>query len=151
MAIGNNNSPKQSLVKLNKLFIDREELQYEVKKHLCNVNNPDFNGLLLIYSDVGCVDKSSLLNQFETFLSKDEFVRYSFESKKFDDAKVATVSALKTLRARLTEKCKIEFPLFDRGCIYLAQKNNEFNSTEQQKIILKNSSTLQAFRKYLES
>lgn len=151
MAIGNKNKQKQSLVKLNKLFIDREKLQYDFKKHLSNVNNPDFNGLLLIYSGVGRAGKSSLLNQFETFLSQDEFVHYSFESKKFYDEKVAMVSALKTLRSRLTKQCKIEFPLFDKGCIYLAQKTNEFNSAEQQKVILKNSSTLRAFRNYLES
>ena len=35
---------------------------------------------------------------------------------------------LKTLRASLTKKYKVEFPLFDRGCIYLTQKSGEYVS-----------------------
>ncbi|MBR0062144.1 MAG: tetratricopeptide repeat protein, partial [Selenomonadaceae bacterium] len=139
---------------LNDDFIDREVQQYSFKRHLIEVSR--VNGrFLLIYSGVGRVGKTSLLKQFEKIIVAGFYknficVRYNFDNNEFTQADDMLVT-LKTLRASLTKKYRAEFPLFDKGCIYLAQKSGEFVSAEQQRSVMKSSAVLRGFKAHLNS
>lgn len=138
------------MVELTDDFIDRQENRYYFKKNLLDVQK---RKKFLIYSGVGRVGKTSLLKQFEKIIageSSEKFVRYDFDSNENLGA-VDMLTALKTLRASLTKKYRVEFPLFDKGYIFLAQKSGEFVSAEQQRTVMKSSAMLRGFKSHLNS
>ena len=80
---------KSIRVELNDDFIDREDHQYAFRRHLFNVKNSGIDGgILLIYSGVGQIGKTSLLKQFEKIIADEKFisVRYNFDSNEFTQA-----------------------------------------------------------------
>lgn len=79
---------KSTCAELNDDFIDRERERHYFRKLLLDEK---FSRLLLIYSGVGSVGKTSLLEQFEKilvneFYKKFMFVRYNFDSNEFTQA-----------------------------------------------------------------
>ena len=138
------------MVELTDDFIDRQENRYYFKKNLLDAQK---RKKFLIYSGVGRVGKTLLLKQFEKIIageSSEKFVRYDFDSNENLGA-VDMLTALKTLRASLTKKYQVEFPLFDKGIIFLAQKSGEFVSAEQQRTVIKSSAMLRGFKSHLNS
>ena len=135
---GNNDSKK--------IFVDREQYTNTFNTHLreSEIATISKNGMLLTYSGVGGVGKSALLKKFEEIAkNKDKkFIYYDFKSGHTEMPK-----ALKDLRKKLCDEYEIDFPLFDKGCIYLAQKSGDFVTSEQQKDVLKSSSMFRSFKK----
>lgn len=129
-----------------KIFVDREQYTKTFNFHLLEAEIPAIskNGMLLTYSGVGGVGKSALLKQFEE-IAKDKgkkFIYYDFKS-----GHTEMLQVLKDLRKKLCDDYDVEFPLFDKGCIYLAQKSGDFVTSEQQKVVLESSSLLRSFKK----
>ena len=133
-----------------KIFVDREPQRHAFKRHLIEIDNAgvNANGMVLIYSGVGGIGKTQLLREFEKIAAKHnkKFIRHNFYINGIE-----MLETLKVLRKELGDKYQMEFPLFDKGCIYLAQKNGTFVSSEQQKSILRSSSMFRSFKKNFSS
>ncbi|MBR1645886.1 MAG: tetratricopeptide repeat protein [Selenomonadaceae bacterium] len=136
----------QPITELTPVFVDREVQRYSFQKHLTAIKNSGIgDGALLIYSGVGGIGKTLLFNEFQKMagaLNKN-FVLHDFKSN------TDPVAVLKTLRKKLSDRYRMEFPLFDKGCIYLAQKNGEFVSDEQKKKILLDTAAFRWFKRNL--
>lgn len=134
-----NNDPK-------KFFVDREQYTKTFNSHLleAEISTISKNGMLLTYSGVGGVGKSALLKQFEKIAKNKgkKFIYYDFKSSNTEMLQV-----LKDLRKKLCDEYDVDFPLFDKGCIYLAQKSGDFVTSEQQKSVLESSSMFRSFKK----
>lgn len=127
-------------------FVDRDVQRYGFQKHLTAIKNSGVgDGLLLIYSGVGGIGKTLLFDQFKEMAgeSKKNFVLHDFKSN------TDMLAVLKALRKNLNDRYRMEFPLFDKGCIYLAQKNGEFVSNEQKKKILMDTAAFRWFKRNL--
>ncbi len=129
------------------LFVDREIQRNAFDLYLSPMNRAgiDNDGVLWIYSGVGGIGKTVLFDEFEKLAKK-----YDKKSVRHDFAEnngTNMVAVLKALRKKLSKDYQMEFPLFDKGCIYLAQKSGEFVSAEQQKAVLASSSTLRSLKK----
>lgn len=129
-----------------KIFVDREQYTRTFNSHLleAEIATINKNGMLLTYSGVGGVGKSALLKQFEEIAQNKnkKFVYHDFKLGSTEMPKV-----LKSLCEKLSDKYQMDFPLFDKGCIYLAQKNGDFVTAEQQKAVLESSSLFRSFKK----
>ena len=135
--------------KLNDIFVDREPQRHAFKRHLLEIQRTGINadGMILIYSGVGGIGKTLLFNEFEKLAAAQgkQFVRYDFAGNNTNP-----ITALKNLRQELVKKYQMEFPLFDKGLIYFAQKDG-FVSSEQIKNVLKSSSLFRSFKKKISS
>ena len=126
--------------------VDREVQKYSFKKHLTAIDNSGIgDGLLLLYSGVGGIGKTLLFGEFKKIAGdlKKNFILHDFKSN------TDMVAVLKTLRKNLSDRYRMEFPLFDKGCIYLAQKNGEFVSNEQKKKILMDTAAFRWLKRNL--
>lgn len=127
-------------------FVDREKYTKTFNSHLLEAETAAIskNGMLLTYSGVGGVGKSALLKQFEEIAKNKgkKFIYYDFKS-----GHTEMLQVLKDLRKKLCDEYEIDFPLFDKGCIYLAQKNGDFVTSEQKKDVLESSSLFRSFKK----
>lgn len=135
-----------STTEMESIFVDRDVQRYGFQKHLTAIKNSGIgDGLLLIYSGVGGIGKTLLFEQFKKMAdeSKKNFVLYDFKSN------TDMLAVLKTLRKNLGDRYRMDFPLFDKGCIYLAQKNGEFVSSEQKKKILMDTAAFRWFKRNL--
>lgn len=134
---------------LNDIFVDREPQRHAFKRHLLEIQRTGINadGMILIYSGVGGIGKTLLFNEFEKLAAAQgkQFVRYDFAGNNTNP-----ITALKNLRQELVKKYQMEFPLFDKGLIYFAQKDG-FVSSEQIKNVLKSSSLFRSFKKKISS
>lgn len=137
------------ILELNDIFVDREPQRHAFKRHLLDIQRTGINadGMVLIYSGVGGIGKTLLLNEFEKLSAaqRKKFVRYDFANGNND-----LLTALKALRQKLAAEYQMEFPLFDKGCIYFAQKDG-FVTSEQIKAVLKSSSLFRSFREKISS
>lgn len=129
-----------------KIFVDREQYTKTFNSHLleAEISTISKNGMLLTYSGVGGVGKSALLKQFEE-IAKNKGKKFIYHDFKLGSTEMTKV--LKSLCEKLSDKYQIDFPLFDKGCIYLAQKSGDFVTSEQQKAVLESSSLFRAFKK----
>ncbi|MBR4384201.1 MAG: hypothetical protein IKP64_11660, partial [Selenomonadaceae bacterium] len=129
-----------------KKFVDREIQRNAFDLYLSPRNRAGIgnDGVLWIYSGVGGIGKTVLFDEFEKLVKKygKKFVRHDFM-----DNGTNMVATLKALRKKLSENYQMEFPLFDKGCIYLARKSGEFVSAEQQKAVLESSSLFRSVKK----
>ena len=130
------------------LFVDREIQRNAFDLYLSPMNRAgiDNDGVLWIYSGVGGIGKTVLFDEFEKLAKKygKKFVRHNFTT---ENNGTNMVAVLKALRKKLIEDYQMEFPLFDKGCIYLAKKSGEFVGAEQQKAVLESSSLLRSVKK----
>ena len=129
-----------------KIFVDREQYTKTFNFHLLEAEIPAIskNGMLLTYSGVGGVGKSALLKQFEE-IAKNKGKKFIYCD--FKSGHTEMLQVLKDLRKKLCDEYEIDFPLFDKGCIYLAQKNGDFVTSEQKKDVLESSSLFRSFKK----
>ncbi len=145
---------KDRLISAGDLFVDREQPTHYFKRHLIEIKNAGIgdSGMLLLYSGSGGIGKTTLLKKFVSMIQAEapntKFVRYNFDG---GNNAVDMVVALKKMRETLSKKYRIEFPLFDKGCICFAQKIGDYNSAEHLKKVLRDSSVLYDFKKHLNS
>ena len=96
---------------------------------------------MLIYSGVSGIGKTSLLVKFQDIIKFENknlpiekqllFYYYTFQGE--GNGKTDMFRALKLLAENLNKNYKMDFPLFERGNIYLAEVEGNFVSDEQKK------------------
>lgn len=129
-------------------FVDRDNQLNIFKQHL-NAISPE-GSLLLFYLGTGGVGKTALIKELENTLlskvSKFKYVEYTFNSG------TDMLLTLNALRGTLKKKYKVEFPLYEKGCIYHYQKlgdialsNVRIEETLNESLIIENA------KKYLGS
>ena len=147
-------------IELRDIFVDRDEQKLVFKRHVFEMGNSGLNenGMLLFYSGVGGIGKTALFKELEniaekTFIDNCEKFKRKMVTIRYDfmDDSTNVVGTLKALRKKLSDKHQIEFPLFDKGCIYLAQKNGEFITSEQKKAVLESTSLFRSSKKNFSS
>lgn len=90
---------KPAVVEISDKFFDREEHKYNLKKHLLNLNSStDGYEILMIYSGVKDIGKSSLLKWFTDNAIKNDFPATKFVRYNFKDGKTDMLTVLKFLR-----------------------------------------------------
>ena len=126
-------------------FVDREVQRQAFELNLKYIDRAGISndGVLWIYSGVGGIGKTLLLDELKKLTEGHgkKFVRYDFKDGN------NMVVTLKALCKNLSTDYQMEFPLFDKGCIYLANKSGEFVSKEQQKAVLESSSMFLSVKK----
>ena len=129
---------KQRANSLAKFFVDREYQRKIFKKHIADIS--DKESTVLSYSGVGGIGKTALIRELENFLitksSIYKYIGYDFNGSS------DMLTSLNALKKTLIDKYGVEFPLYEKGCIYYLQKRGDFVSYEHIQELFNKSSVL---------